>query len=103
VVHFRSDQVLPASPRPGQRHLLTAPAPSRAIRGVLGKFADLPDEAEHEIRGLDEARRRIAELERQIKHLMGARGAQQIDQVAIERAVSSAVELERAVWQRKLE
>ena len=57
VVHFRSDQVRTTHPRPGERHLLTAPAPSRAIRGVLGKFADLPQEAEDEIRGLDEARR----------------------------------------------
>ena len=46
VVHFRSDQVRTTHPRPGKRHLLTAPAPSQAIRGVLGKFADLPHEAE---------------------------------------------------------
>src|SRR5712692_6078402 len=103
VVHFRSDQVRTTHPRPGQRHLLTAPAPSRAIRGVLGKFADLPQEAEDEIRGLDEARRRIAELERQIKHLRGAGDPRQIDQVAIEHAVKSAVERERIAWQRKLE
>jgi uncharacterized protein len=103
VVHFRSEQVRTTHPRPGQRHLLTAPAPSRAIRGVLGKFADLPQEAEDEIRGLDEARRRIAEMERQIKHLKGASGAQQIDQVAVDGAVTSAVERERVEWQRKLE
>jgi hypothetical protein len=102
VVHFRSDQVRTTHPRPGQRHLLTAPAPSRAIRGVLAKFADLPHEVEEEIRGLDESRRRIIELERQIKHLKGASGAQQIDQTIIERAVKSAVERERAAWQRKL-
>ena len=56
VIRFRSDQVRTTHPRPGQRHLLTAPAPSQAIRGVLGKFADLPQEAEDEIRGLDHAR-----------------------------------------------
>ena len=38
-------------PRPGKRHLLTAPAPSRAIRGVLAKFADLP----HEVKRKSEA------------------------------------------------
>jgi hypothetical protein len=70
---------------------------------VLGKFADLPHEAEEEIRGLDEARRRIVELERQIKSLKSAGAARQIDQVEIERAVKSAVERERAVWRRKLE
>lgn len=101
VVHFRSDQVRTTHPRPGQRHLLTAPAPSRAICGVLGKFADLPQEAEDEIRAFDAARRRIAELDRQIKHLQSASGARQSDQVAIERAVKSAVERERVAWQRK--
>jgi len=103
VVHFRSDQVRSTHPRPGQRHLLTAPAPSRAIRGVLGKFADLPQEAEDEIRAFDAARRRIAELDRQIKHLKGASGARQTDQVAVERAAKSAVERERVAWQRKWE
>jgi hypothetical protein len=67
IVRFRSDRVRTIHPRPGERHLLTAPAPSKAIRGVLGKFADLPHEVEAEIRGLDEARRRIAELERQME------------------------------------
>ena len=86
--------------RAALRHLLTAPAPSRAIRGVLNKFADLPQEAEKEIRGLDQARRRITELER---HLKDASGGQQIDQVAIDRAITSAVERERVEWQRKLE
>ena len=103
VVHFRSDQVRTTHPRPGKRHLLTAPAPSRAIRGVLGKFADLPHEAEEEIRGLDQALRRIAELEREIKHFKGASGSHQIDHVAVKRAVISVVERERVAWQRKLE
>jgi hypothetical protein len=103
VVHFRSDQVRTTHPRPGQRHLLTAPAPSRAIRGVLAKFADLPHEVEEEIRGLAEARRRIAELERQIRYLKAASGVPQIDRVAVERAVKSPVERESVAWQRKLE
>ena len=70
---------------------------------MLGKFADLPHEAEGEIRGLDEARRRIAELERRIKSLKGLGAAPQIDRVTVERAVKSAVERERAGWRRKLE
>ena len=64
---------------------------------------DLPQEAEDDIRGPDEARRRIAELERQIKHLKAASGAPEIDQVAVDRAVKSGVERERVAWQRKLE
>jgi uncharacterized protein len=103
VVRFRSDQVRTTHPRPGQRHLLTAPAPSRAIRGVLAKFADLPQEAEEEIRSLDESRRRIAELERQIKSVNGANGANRIDQAVVQRAVAAAVEQQRIEWERKME
>ena len=91
VVHFRSDQVRTTRPRPGQRHLLTAPAPSKAIRGVLGKFADLPNEVEAEIRGLDEARRRIAELERQLRKLKSSNAVPQI-----ESGVRAGIERERA-------
>src|SRR5215469_3673471 len=103
IVRFRSDQVRTTHPRPGQRHLLTAPAPSKAIRGVLEKFADLPHQVEAEIRGLDVAHRRIAELERQIRKLKSSDAAPQIDQAAIERAVRVAVERERTAWQQKLE
>src|SRR5713101_6149100 len=87
VMHFRSDQVRTTHPRLGQRHLLTAPAPSKAIRGMLGKFADLPHEVEAEIRGLDEARCRIVELERQIRKFKNSSATPQIDQSAMERAV----------------
>ena len=103
IVRFRSDPVRTTHPRPGQRHLLTAPAPSKAIRGVLEKFADLPHEVEAEIRGLDEAHRRIAELERQIRKLKSSEAAPQINRAAIERAVRVAVERERLAWRRKLE
>jgi hypothetical protein len=51
------------------------------------------------IRGLDQARQRIAELERCLK---GASGAQEIDQAAIGRAATSAVQRERVEWQRRL-
>jgi uncharacterized protein len=103
VIHFRSDRVRTTHPRPGQRHLLTAPAPSKAICGVLSKFADLPQEVETGIRGLDEARRRIAELERQFKRSLGPTGTPQIDRLAIERAVKAAIEQERGAWRRKVE
>src|SRR5215469_5850864 len=103
VVHFRSDQVRTTHPRPGQRHLLTAPAPSKAIRGVLDKFADLPHEVESEISSLDEARSRIADLERQIRKSRNTNSPPQLDRMAIERAVKVAVERERTAWQKKLE
>ena len=103
VVHFRSDQVRTTHPRPGERHLLTAPAPSRAIRGVLGKFADLPQEAEEEIRGISEARKRIVELETQIKKLNSTGTTRPVDRGAIDYAVAAAIEHERLGWKRKME
>ena len=103
VIHFRSDRVRTTHPRPGQRHLLTAPAPSKAIRNVLGKFADLPHEVDAEIRGFDEARKRILELERENKKLKSSKAVPQIDQAGIERAVAIAVERERAAWRQKVE
>jgi hypothetical protein len=60
----------------------------------------LPQEVEDEIRGLDHARRRVAELEREIKRLKGATAAPQFDNRVIERAVRSAVEQERVGWRR---
>ena len=103
VVRFRSDRVRTTHPRPGERHLLTAPAPSKAIRGVLSKFTDLPHEVEAEIRGLAEARGRIGELERQIRKAKNTNSPPQLDQVVIDRSVRVAVERERAAWRQKLE
>ncbi|HTT77096.1 MAG TPA: DUF87 domain-containing protein [Candidatus Binataceae bacterium] len=102
VVHFRSEQVRTTHPRPGQRHLLTAPSPSHAIRGMLAKFADLPRQAEEEIRDLDQARRRIAELERQVHAAKSSVTAKAIDEATIAEAASAAAGRERLAWQRRL-
>ena len=55
-----------------------------------------------EIRGLDEARRRIAELERQIRKLKNSNAAPQVDRLAIECPVRTRSS-EHATWQRRLE
>jgi len=102
VARFHSDPVRTTHPRPGERHLLTAPAPSRAIRGILDKFADLPQEAEDEIRGLDQARRRIADLERQIKSVKHVQVAPIADRAVIDRAVDAAVRRERLASKHKM-
>lgn len=68
-----------------------------------GTFADLSHEADAEIRGLDEARRRIAELEREIKKRKNSKTMPQIEHAGIERAVRVAVEHERASWRQKFE
>jgi hypothetical protein len=48
-------------------------------------------------------RRRIAELEREIRKLKSSNPAPHIDRAAIERTIRAAVERERAVWRGKLE
>jgi hypothetical protein len=103
VARFHSDPVRTTHPRPGERHLLTAPAPSRAIRGILGKFADLPQEAEDEIRSLDQARRRIADLERQIKSGKNVQVTPAVDRAVIERAVDAAVRRERLASKHRMD
>ena len=103
VARIHSDPVRTTHPRPGERHLLTAPAPSRAIRGILGKFADLPQEAEDEIHGLDQARRRIAELEHQIKSGKNDQVTSAVDRAVIERAVDAAVKQERLALKHKMD
>ena len=90
VVHFRSAQVSTTHPKPGARHLLSAPAPSKAIRTVLAKMADLPKQAEEEARDVSEARRQIAELKRELAEAKKGR-APVVDQDAIDRAVRAAV------------
>jgi hypothetical protein len=73
------------------------------MRGVLAKFADLPRAAEEEIRDLGQARRRIAELERQVHASKSEVAAKALDEATIAEAVSAAVARERRVWRRKLE
>ena len=94
VVHFRSAQVSTTHPKPGARHLLSAPAPSKAIRTVLAKMADLPKQAEEEARDVSEARRQIAELKRELAEARKGR-APVVDQDAIDRAVRAALVEER--------
>ena len=94
VVHFRSAQVSTTHPKPGARHLLSAPAPSKAIRTVLAKMADLPKQAEEEARDVSEARRQIAELKRELAEAKKGR-APAMDQGVIDRAVRAALLEER--------
>jgi len=70
------------------------------MRGVLAKFAGLPRAAEEEIRDLDQARRRIAELEHQVHALQSGVAAKAIDEATIAAAVGAAVGRERLAWQR---
>ncbi|MBL9125910.1 MAG: DUF87 domain-containing protein [Planctomycetaceae bacterium] len=100
VVRFKSGAVKTKHPSPGDRHKLKPPAPSTAIKGVVSQLTDLPAAAEAEVKSLEEAKKRLRELERQLKGKPVA-----IDQGAIDRACQAAAEsarrdLER-LWQKK--
>ena len=69
VQSLRVGEVRTTHPRPGQRRKLIMPSPSKAIQGVLGEFTDLPEQAEQEIRNMEQAKARIAELNRTIESL----------------------------------
>lgn len=67
VITFKADAVQTTHPKPGQRHKLTPPKPSEAVKRIVADLADLPQQAEAEIRDLTEAKKKIAELQREIR------------------------------------
>ena len=75
VVRFKSAGVKTTHPKAGQRHKLSAPKPSATIRKVLGQLTDLPQQAAAEIRDMDTALKRIADLERDLRSAARAAGA----------------------------
>lgn len=87
VFRFHAGEVQTTHPKPGQRHALTAPAPSAKVRAMLAKLADIPQAAEAEIRDLAGAKRRIVELERKVR----ARPQAAPSSETTGRAVSAAV------------
>jgi hypothetical protein len=67
IFRFRTDQVETTHPKPGSRHTaLSTPKASARVQQVLAQLADLPEEAETEIRNLAQAQRRISELQREL-------------------------------------
>lgn len=67
-------------PKAGQRHKLTPPKPSEAVKRIVADLADLPQQAEAEIRGLDDAKKKIRELEQQLR----ARPVEKVPEVKTE-------------------
>lgn len=67
VTRFRSDQVITTHPRAGERHHLEVPKASEAIREIVQHLGDLPKQAEGERNELESARRRISDLERELR------------------------------------
>lgn len=67
VITFKADTVTTTHPKPGQRHKLTPPKPSDAVKRIVADLADLPQQAEAEVRDLEGAKRKITDLERQLR------------------------------------
>lgn len=61
----KADNAATRPPRVGERHTLSLPSASDAVRQIVSHLADLPQQAEEEIRDLEDAKRRIAQLERE--------------------------------------
>lgn len=84
-------------PKAGSRSLTKVVPPTDGIKKILGKLADLPQEAEEEARTVDELRLRVVALQREKNILEKAPGA---NPVAIEAAVSKQVETLRKEIER---
>ncbi len=67
IVRLKPRQVQTTHPKAGQRHKLTPPQPSEAVRRIVADLADLPQQVEAEVRGLVNAKKKIGELERQLR------------------------------------
>ena len=66
VFRFKSDPVVTTHPKAGERHLVEAPRASATIQEIIQQIGDLPAQAEQEIRNLDDAKREIARLRREL-------------------------------------
>ena len=97
VIRFRSGNVKTTHPKAGVGRKLEPPKPSKHIAAVLGELKDLPQQAEEEANSLAAARKRIAELERELK----AKPAPAVDPAAVQRAVAKAVADRDAHWAGK--
>ncbi len=67
VLRFRTDQVVTTHPKVGQRHALEVPKASDAVQKLAAALADLPAQAQRERDDLTAAKRRVVELERELR------------------------------------
>lgn len=84
-------------PEPGTKKFRPPPTPTAAIKAVLPKLADLPKEAEEEARTVEDLRRELASVKRQL----ASKPAPAADKATVERAVRGA-ESRLQVDQKKL-
>lgn len=98
VTRFRFDACETTHPKRGQGRNLTPPKPSSAITAVVAEMADLPKEAEQEIRDLETAKRKLAELERALK-----RDSRPLDEKQIQTAKAEAASEVRGPLERQVQ
>jgi hypothetical protein len=58
--------IVTTHPKPGQRRAHAPPKPTKAIRDILPKLADLPKEAEQEARSIEELRHELTNVRREL-------------------------------------
>jgi hypothetical protein len=105
VETFAAGDVQTTHPRPGQRHKLAAPKPSKAIARVVSELADLPKQAAEQAHDMTEARKQIGELKRELAHekkghpkAPAGAAPVQLSTASVDRALAQA----RAGWDREL-
>lgn len=94
VIRFEAGEVRTKHPSPGDRHKLKPPAPSTAIRGVVSQLTDLPAAAEAEVKSLNDAHKKIRELERELR----AKPAPVAEPSAVEKYVAKACRERDSYW-----
>jgi len=69
ITRLRTAKVKTTHPESGRRHALEAPKPSARIRKVLTEFTDLPEKAAAEAKTLEEAKKQVRTLERELRNM----------------------------------
>lgn len=99
VVEVHVGDVSTSHPKAGQR-TAPPPPPRERVRKILGQLADLPKEAEAELRTITEAKQRVAQLERELAAARRAQPEPVVERVEV--PVLTERELERLETLRKL-
>lgn len=67
VIRFRVSDAQTTIPKPGDRASLTPPKASHVVSEIATKLKDLPQQAEAEIKDLNDAKARVSSLERELR------------------------------------
>lgn len=99
VVEVHVGDVATSHPKAGQR-TAPPPPPRERVRKILGQLADLPKEAEAELRTITEAKQRVAQLERELAAARRAQPEPVVERVEV--PVLTEQEFERIETLRQL-